>query len=505
VLGDALLLPDDDLALATVLKSPLFGLDDDRLFALAYDRKKPLRTMLREKSADDPMFAAAHRALNELAALAHQLTPFAFYAHVLGALRGRERFLARLGADADDPLDEFLNLALDYERRETPSLQGFLHWVRVGQNEVKRDMEMGRDEVRVMTVHGAKGLEARKVILIDATTVRPEGAYALRLLEAQLDGAPDAKALIWAAAKDKDAGPMAAAREAALAAARDEYRRLLYVGMTRAADHLVICATKGVNKIPDGCWYQLVCDALKPLAAEETDADGTTLWRLRKAEAVAEPSEAEELTRIVLPDWARQPVAAAKPRWRVLSPSSTEDVAQRFAGRGDRDTARRRGTLLHRLMQSLPDIAPERRTDAARTFLAHDDDLTAAERDAMTAQALAILADTRFAPLFAPGSRAEVSVAGLVGDVAVAGQIDRLVVTNDAVLIADYKSDGTPPQRIADVPASYVRQLALYRALLAKVYPGKVVRAALLWTETPELMELSGANMDAALAQLTSA
>ncbi len=209
VLGDALLLPEDDLALATVLKSPLFGLSEEQLFTLAYDRKGSLRGALRKRAGEQPVFDAANRAFDELREAARTMTPFAFYAHVLGARHGRKKISARLGVEAIDPLDEFLNLALDYERRETPSLQGFLHWIRVAQSEVKRDMEMERDEVRVMTVHGAKGLEAKNVILIDATTVPPQGAYPPRLLTTPLEhAAPGATALIWGARKDLDVGPM---------------------------------------------------------------------------------------------------------------------------------------------------------------------------------------------------------------------------------------------------------------------------------------------------------
>ncbi|HVV78091.1 MAG TPA: double-strand break repair helicase AddA [Pseudolabrys sp.] len=504
-LGDALLLSGDDLALATVLKSPLFGLDEDQLFTLAYQREGSLRSSLRAKAADDPMFGMANLALDQLARAARDMTPFAFYAHVLGPLKGRQRILARLGAEANDPLDEFLNLALDYERWETPSLQGFLHWIRVAQSEVKRDMEMERDEVRVMTVHGAKGLEAENVILIDSTTVRPEGAYPPRLLTTPL-GPDGATVLIWGSRQALDVGPMQAARQMTLDAARDEYRRLLYVGMTRAAERLVICATRGEKKAPDECWYNLVCEALKPLAEETADADGDKAWRLRKGETSAQTDDkAPTVAPADAPDWLRQPAAPSSPPSRILTPSgSGDDEPARFAGRGDRDKALRRGTLFHRLMQSLPDIAPDRRADAARVFLARDDDLSEAEHAEMTAQAFAILNDTRFAPLFAPGSRAEVSVAGLVGDVQVPGQIDRLVVTDTEVLIADYKTNRPAPKRI-DVPPVYVRQLALYRALLQKIYPQKPVRAALLWTETPELMELSATALDTALAQVTSA
>jgi ATP-dependent helicase/nuclease subunit A len=300
---------------------------------------------------------------------------------------------------------------------------------------------------------------------------------------------------------------MAPAREATRAAARNEYRRLLYVAMTRAAERLVVCATRGVNKAPEQCWYQLVCDALVPLATEETDADGDKVWRMRKGgAAIAEKEKEKAPSQLAAPDWLRQAAPAQSRRRRILKPSDTgESESTRFAGPGDRDKALRRGTLFHRLMQSLPDIAVERRADAASAYLARDIDLSEAEHTEITSKVFSVLDDARFAPLFAPGSRAEVSIAGLVGDLEVPGQIDRLAVTDDEILIADYKTNRPAPQRIADVPPAYVRQLALYRALLQKIYPQKKVRAALLWTETTELMELSDAAMDAALAQVTSA
>src|SRR5664280_3753342 len=208
-LADALLLPDDDLALASVLRSPLFGLSDEQLFDIAWDRKSSLRASLRGKAA----FAQTESALDALASAARQLSPFAFFAHVLGAARGRAKFLARLGPEANDALDEFLNLALDYETRQTPSLQGFLAWLRAAKSEVKRDMEMVRDEVRVMTVHGAKGLEANTVILADTTTP-PGGPRDPRLLT--LANGP----LVWATARGDDVDAMMDARALAQQDAR---------------------------------------------------------------------------------------------------------------------------------------------------------------------------------------------------------------------------------------------------------------------------------------------
>ncbi|HEY2425025.1 MAG TPA: double-strand break repair helicase AddA [Pseudolabrys sp.] len=512
VLGDALLLPDDDLALATVLKSPLFGFDDERLYKLAYQRKGPLRSVLRARVGEDAAFGAASSALDALAQKARTLSPFAFYAHVLGAGQGRARILARLGTEASDPLDEFLNLALSYEQRETPSLQGFINWIRVAQSEVKRDMEMARDEVRVMTVHGAKGLEAKNVILIDHTTTRPEGAHPPRLLTAPIaDAPPDATALIWGVAKDKDAGPMAEARKRAIDAARDEYRRLLYVGLTRAEDRLIICGAKGVNKAPGGCWHDLVLRALQPLSEEASDDDGR-IWRFRKGDGTVPddgPRAAEK--QIALPSWLTTNTPPSPTTAKVLRPSDTAgDGPRHITGGGDRALALLRGSLVHRLLQSLPDIPAARRRKVADDYLVRaGGKLPAEERARLGEQVMRVLDNAGFHELFASGSRAEVPIVGMLdlgGEmVPIAGQVDRLSVTQGAVLIGDFKTNRPPPGRIEEVPPSYVRQLAFYRAVLTKLYPDRPVRAALIWTEVPDLMELSAEVLERALSDHVAA
>jgi ATP-dependent helicase/nuclease subunit A len=511
-LADALLLPDDDLALASALKSPLFGVSEEQLFALAWDRgKTSLRARLRAKAGGDPALAAASGALDALAKAARALTPFGFFAQVLGAARGRAKFLARLGPEANDALDEFLNLALDYETRETPSLQGFLAWLRAAQSEVKRDMEMVRDEVRVMTVHGAKGLEANTVILADTTT-KPTGPKDPRLL-------PFANGdMVWATARGDDVDAMTDARSAAQQDARDEYRRLLYVAMTRAKERLVICGTQGQTKIPDGCWYQLVENALTPdCVAEPADDGGGDVWRYRKT--ASRNIEPQNSKKNILPA-ASKPSSA--PKWltsnasseisgvRTITPSSAEDDDARPPAAGGRAAALLRGSLVHRLMQSLPDISAERRRKAAQDYLARTGvKLAAGEREQLAEQVMLVLEHPDFYELFTPGSRAEVPIVGrlILGaeTIRVSGQIDRLVVTQASVLIADFKTNRPAPRRIEDVPPPYVRQLALYRAVLAKLYPDKFVRGALIWTEVPDLMELSGEALDAALARVTSA
>jgi ATP-dependent helicase/nuclease subunit A len=517
VLADALLLPEDDLALATVLKSPLFGLDDDDLFTLAWQRKGSLRRALRLQN--EPRFAAAARALDRLAEAARRQTPFDFFAGVLGPERGRRQFLGRLGAEANDALDEFLSLALDYERRETPSLQGFLSWLRAAQTDVKRDMEMTRDEVRVMTVHGAKGLEAPIVVLADTITP-PAGPpqrqpRLLPLADARVPKPCDR--FIWAAAKKHDVAAISNARERARREAEHEYRRLLYVAMTRAIDRLIVCGAEGERSRPEGCWYDLVFGALAPLATAATDEDGGKVWRFAKAPVLASPAAAGEPARapspVKVPEWLDRDAAAETPALVPRSPSQDfdETVLLRARGTGaDRQRALARGELMHRLLQSLPDVPVAARADAAQRYLARNAGMFTAEEQAqMLAQVARVLDDARFAALFAPGSRAEVPIVGRLdvggGIIAVAGQVDRLVVTPEAVLIADYKTNRPAPACIADVPPAYVTQLALYRAVLGRLYPGRRIRAALVWTETLNLMELSAESLDRALAGVKAA
>jgi ATP-dependent helicase/nuclease subunit A len=323
--------------------------------------------------------------------------------------------------------------------------------------------------------------------------------------------------LIWVGRKADDVATVATARQLALRDAEDEYRRLLYVAMTRAADRLIVCGAEGVRGRPTGCWYDLVRGPLTELLVEEPD-DGETVWRYRKSagETTTPPaSERPEAKpdRPVLPHWLRE-LAPAQPLLPVpLSPSSAfdEEIAGDAPAGGsalDRQKALERGRLVHRLMQSLPDIPAERRKAAAEHYLGNaTTHIDAAERAALVQRTLAILSDPAFAEIFAAGSRAEVPIVGRIAapdgaaPIHVSGQIDRLAVSDDTVLIADYKTDRVPPKALGEVKP-YVTQLALYRAVLARLYPGKTVRAALLFTEGPLMMEVPAAAMDQAFTAL---
>jgi ATP-dependent helicase/nuclease subunit A len=517
-LADALLLPQDDLALAVALKSPLFGLDDDDLFALAWERKGSLRAALSQQAATNAKFEEALKRLEDCEHRFAQEMPFAFYAWLLGGDGGRQRILRRLGHEANDALDEFLELALNYERKAPASLQGFMAWLRSADTEVKRDMEISRDEVRVMTVHGAKGLEAAVVIMVD-TTSSPADTQRLRLI--QLPRGNGGEVTVWAGRKADDPRAVADARKAMLADTEDEYRRLLYVAMTRAADRLIVAGIKpgNVNAIRKLCWYDLADQGLAAsgLQEEVIETDDGAIRRYTRLEdgaeagfAVADATSAQR----ELPSWLRTPPPPQTTGSGLLRPSdASDDKARRVRSNetvGQRTRALQRGTLVHRLLQSLPDIAAERRRDAALNFLRRNaGDWTDHERETLTTKVLGLIGDPRFAAVFGNSSRAEVPIVGRLDrpnglPVLVSGQIDRLVITESEVLIVDFKTNQVPPETAAQAPAAYVRQLALYRAILARLYPQRVIRAALLWTETTEFMEISAPALDAELASIAN-
>lgn len=512
-LADALLLPQDDLALAVALKSPLFGLSEDDLFKLAWQRKGSLRAALDHHAGADGSFKDALQRLEECERRFVSETPFAFYAWLLGGDRGRQRILKRLGHEANDALDEFLELALGYERKAPASLQGFMAWLRTADLEVKRDMEISRDEVRVMTVHGAKGLEASVVFLVDTTT-SPADTQRLKLIHLPQG------AVVWAGRKAEDPAAVAAARVAMLGETEDEYRRLLYVAMTRAADRLIVggCLPGNVNSVRKSSWYDLIVKGIgnSGLHLQEIETPVGTVKRYSRQEDVAPPAGPAAAPAASAPAELPPWLLTAAPREiraeGLLRPSDPSEDEGKRVRTGEsiqlRARALQRGSLVHRLLQSLPDVVPERRSDAAKKYLARNaEGWTDADREALASGVLALIGDLRFAPVFAPGSRAEVSIAGRLDrpgrpPALVSGQIDRLVVTPGEVLIVDYKTNHAPPGAEAEAPSGYVRQLALYRAVLGKIYPQLPVRAALLWTETAELVEISTPALDAALATI---
>ncbi len=512
-LGDALLLPQDDLTFACLLTSPLGGLSDNSLMELAIGRRGHLWEALRERANERTDWQAAWAFFAATFARVDYVSPHALFAEALGPLGGRARLYARLGPEAAEPVDELLNAALAYGRMHPPSLQGFLHWLRRSGAEVKREAEGAGKLVRVMTVHGAKGLQAPLVILPDTTSLPPDGGSILWAT----DPASDREVPIWSPRRELRCVAARRLRDRAVTRRMEEHNRLLYVALTRAEDRLVICGWQTRRTLDDACWYRLVERGFDRLPA---DREAFGIWDgelLRHATSqIAEPDRGtmEDIGASVAnlptwagkaPDWCAEPPPPEPDRPERLVPSRPEGaelgpvpaVASPLATREPASNRFRRGKLIHALLQHLPDLPVQRRATAARAWLDRPGHgLAAGDADLLVAETLAILDHPELAAVFGPGSRAEVPLTGVIAGSVVGGLVDRLAVLADRVLMADFKTNRRPPGRIGDTPVLYLRQMAAYRAVLREIFPGRDITCALVWTQAAEVVILPDALLE---------
>lgn len=482
-LGNFLLLPTDDLTLAVLLKSPLFGLDDDDLFKLCYGRGQ---VSLWTRLGDAPEYREAYEALQTLLNMADFVRPFELYAYVLNKMQGRKKFEERMGSEVDDGLDEFVNLTLDFEREHIPTLQGFVQWIGTDEVEIKRELEQsGLDAVRIMTVHGSKGLQAPIVILPD--TVRQVNAK-------------KGMGMLW---DDIFYYPLSAAdynetchkiKEQERQDENEEYRRLLYVALTRAEDRLCICGYCQQNKPKDDCWYELCSRTLEEIGCRQDDDKLVyETKQLRKPEQKKVGQTTAAVTDY--PRWLTEIPAAENPLSKPYTPSKpdeTEDDDVLFSPLSGENTNRyRRGIVIHRLLQFLPDVRCADKMQIMREFLRKNaPEFSAAQTEKIISEVGTLINNPEFAPLFGEGSRAEVPIMGEVDGKIISAQIDRLVVLEDEVLIVDFKTNRPAAASPAEVQALYVRQLAAYKSLLERIYPHKKVKTFILWTDTAQIMQI---------------
>jgi ATP-dependent helicase/nuclease subunit A len=518
-LAEWLLLPDDDLTLAALLKSPLIGLDEKQLFTLAQPRQGSLHAALMAHRGSASDFGRVADWLAAQAARLDFITPHGLIADVLGApgpldpRAGRARILARLGPDAGDPLDELLNAALEHEKLNPPSLQGFVHWLRQGGAEVKREAEAAGDVVRIMTVHGSKGLQAPIVILPD-TTGKAQDRKTLRWFEDGGEALP-----VWAPqVKGFEAPALTAQRQADQAREAEEEHRLLYVALTRAEDRLIICGWNGAQKLREGCWYDLMAQGFVRLSGREECAfdagafgaapDGfgaePKLLRLSTPQSAAPRVESAGSAADAgarPPAWAWQKAAEEAPAGSLAPsalPGEQETPAAAPRPVGDPLGLRfRRGRLVHALLQSLPEHPASVWEELTRRFLTRRaPGLSVAEQEATLQEVLGLLGEAWMQAALGPGSLAEAPLAGEVNGRLIAGQVDRLKVESDRVLVLDYKTNRPPPEQVAEVAPLYLRQMAAYRTLLRAAFPGRVVECALVWTYGARFMALPDTVLD---------
>ena len=510
-LGRAALLREDDLTVATLLKSPLVGLGDDDLIALSPGRKGALIDAL-EASAN-PAHQAVARQYEQWRRDALRLPPFDFFTRVLGAGRGRERLVARLGLEANDAIDEFLRLALEFERDAPGGLTSFLASVETLDVSIKRDMEAAGDAVRVMTVHAAKGLEAKIVFLPD-TCGAPTGRHDAKIFALGESDDGDEASLVWSPKMDMDSAAVARARNKLREAAQGEYQRLLYVALTRAEERLYVAGYFGEKAPPEGCWYNAIRNALEPQFDSLQDPDDHEMTILRSKNAPAPKAltrSAAQAGRVEIPVFARAlaPVETSPaPPLRPSSAIAGADAAPPFpaAAATKRDGDRLLiGRLTHALLQHLPQCARERRMQAAQHFLElRAPRLTSELREQIARSAIGVIEDAALAPLFGTGSTAEVDIVARIetprGALNIAGRMDRIAEIEREVFVADFKTgrpSATPSQ-------AQLRQLALYRVSVAQLFPGKTVRCVLIFTQDASVVEPSAQALEAALEEIVA-
>lgn len=494
----SILLPQDDLTLATVLRGPLVNLSEDLLMQLAIGRSGTLWQSLAQQAENNPTLGPIHtyllRHLNE----ADFMSPFAMLARTLNEpcpghpVSGRAALWSRLGLDALDPLDELLNAAQNFSQRHTPSLQAFLHWLMATEAEIKRELDHGGGQVRIMTVHASKGLEAPIVFLPDT---------------ASLPRLQDMPKFLWS---DENI-PLYVARKPTMGSARtawdtarqrqmEEYRRLLYVALTRAANRLYVGGWEPARKEPnsDESWYQLILTALKGAATgiqgpQEAPSDSrqplVTLsdpeLRSEETNDMPQPTASNHMP---LPDWAQKAAPAEPGLLKQVAPSQLASLPSAATP----DLLFARGRIIHRLLQSLPEIDATRRDDVATHFLSNPQHhLTPAQQAEVKSEVMNLLNHPDAAPLFGPGSRAEVPLVGRIGNEVISGQVDRLCLREDSVWIVDYKTNRPPPADETGISDAYRQQMESYRTVLQAIYPTKAIRCFLLWTYGARLMEVS--------------
>jgi ATP-dependent helicase/nuclease subunit A len=511
------LFPADDLTVAELLRSPFCDVDEQGLYDLAYGREGSLWSTLGRRSGERAAWRDALAFLGWAKGEAQRRSPFDFLGRMLSQLDGqgrsmRQRILTRLGREAEDALDEVMAQTLAAEGRGVHDLERLTAALEHSDIQVKRELSGDHKdghggEVRVMTVHGAKGLEAPIVILPDTTGRSPANKGAL--LKTETGG------FLFAPRKGDDCEASAAARAWREERRAQEELRLLYVALTRARDRLIVTGrlSATAKSAPEASWYARIEAAFaRPTVADsvrEIEARGIGVQRFGADPHPSPPLQLALFETPPEPGWLRV-FAETEAVQRYASPSTYADSHRgaspsplaEMAGLG----RFRRGDLIHRLLQILPDVPVAQRAEGAVRLLAKERDLTDDQRAEMAAAALGVLNDPQFAEVFGPGSRAEAAVAGsapgLPARLAISGRVDRMVVTPERVLVVDFKSNRPSPETIEGADAAYLAQMAIYVAVLREVFKGRAVEAALVWTDGPKLMPVPENLIEETLARL---
>ncbi|MEL6684686.1 MAG: double-strand break repair helicase AddA, partial [Pseudomonadota bacterium] len=477
-----LALPEDDLSLASALRSPLFGWSEQDLFTLAHHR--PENSFLWE-ALRNSTHAETLTILNDLRSKSDFLRPYDLIERILTRHDGRRKLLARLGPEAEDGIDALLAQALAYESTGVPSLTGFLTWMETDDLEVKRQMESQGDRIRVMTVHGAKGLEAPIVILPDT---------AKRDVKVNQELLPAGDHLIWKTPAKSSAPSVVALRDEVIAKQTRERMRLLYVAMTRAEKWLIVGAAGDVGE-GDASWYNSVADGMTRRGGYDAMLGDMPLRRVSELDWDAPPlaEVTPEVAKTTVPPIFGELPVPTSPKTIAPSELPGPKIIDGDPAGGDVDDALERGTQIHLLLEHLPMIAQEKRRAVGLQLLQTDD-------ASLVEEVVALINQPDLAWLWDADALTEVVVtADIPGLGRIHGAIDRLIIGPDTITAIDYKSNRLVPERPADTPIGLQRQLAAYDHALRQIYPDHAIKTAILWTHNGHLTVLPQQHLHEAL------
>jgi len=500
-IGQFALLPEDDLNLAIVLKSPFIGLNDDDLFVLSNQRTSSLWDSLKEQVKKSNKFKKATEFLKIILETSHQSPPYEFYLFILNQFEGRRNLLKRLGPDAADPIDEFLNLCLTYEEDHTISLIGFLSWLKSSETQIKRDLDRGQNQVRVMTVHGAKGLQANIVFLPDTCntpTIRPDSRFYW-----------DNSLFIWPILKDNEEAVCNKLSEKQKLEVLKEYRRLLYVAITRAEESVYVCGWETINGRKDGCWYDHIENALTQMSEVKTIKVISGQYGLRVEDVqVAKPDRPHmdkdpEKFFGELPNWALRVPKKVNFSLSYFSPSSQDEKKSKGLSPLSISTnnSRERGLLIHKLLEILPNHEALEQKSVGAHFLSRFSNIfNEKEQFSILNEVIGVLTSPDLENLFGMNSIAEIPLMGLIGKGTgtglISGQIDRLFISKKKITVIDFKTDKFPPLASESIPKDYIKQMAAYEAALIKIFPEKEIELLILWTRGPFVTRVENQGLE---------
>lgn len=479
-LGKFLLLPADDLSLAEVLKSPIFNLNDDDLFVLCHNRSGTLfQNILKNNN-----FSAIADELKSLLNIVGFSRPFELFSHILINMNGRKNFLSRMGNEVNEILDEFLNLTLAFEQTHNPTLETFISWIEQDEVIIKKEMEQGdSDTVKVMTVHGSKGLQSPIVILADTTRIKNKSFSSEFLWDDGLLYFPTSSACYDDVCKN--------IKENNLSADFEEYHRLLYVALTRAEDRLYIAGFTKNSEASEQSWYKLLANNIKSNIDLKPD-DNRIVYQTAQENSFEEKclistSKPQQQNY----DYLLTPAPVENPLAKPYTPShdNSDEVELVSSPLEDNGFFYKRGTVIHTLLQYITTISEDERPYAASLFLEKSlPEFSSFERERIVNEVLTLC--QTYKEIFSLNSMAEVPIIGEVDGLIISAKIDRLVILPEKVIIVDYKTNRPAAQKFSDIPEQYIKQMSAYKRLLQKLYPSKQIETYILWTNTCNMMKL---------------